>query len=906
MHVSPDVTPHALGPGTQIGPYRIEARLGEGGAGVVYRAFDTKLQRPVAIKFLFEDVADAEARRRFQREAQMASSLNHPHILTVYDVGEHEGRQYLVTEFVDGGTLRDWSHEGKRPTRQIVELLVGVADGLAEAHAAGILHRDIKPDNVLITKSGYAKLADFGLAKLEAADPEAKTVTLPATRPGLVVGTISYMSPEQAGGRAVDPRSDVFSFGVMLYELVVGRRPFTGATDLETLQTVIHGNPDPMPGDVPIDLRLIIEKALEKDPAERYQTMREFAVDLRRAARRKTSEIIVSEAASKGQRAAPLSRWVSRAAIACLAFVAVAAGWNWWAAATDRSPGPEVTRFEIRLAADQTFRGLGRSVVAVSPDGHSIVFNTTSGLYLRTLSDLQPRLLTDENVRVPVFSPDGQAVLYWSSDLLLKKIAVTGGQPVTVAAAGNPYGASWESDGTILHAQDDGIWRVPENGGTPIRIVEAASGEHMHGPQLLPGGTAILYSVTSTEGAMLWDQAQVVVHSLTSNMRTTLLTGGSDARYLPPGRLVYAVGSALFGVGLDLNALRVIGQPVPLINGVQRSLAPETDSAAAHYSISATGMLVYLPASVNPASSKELTVVSRRGIVQRVPAEVRNYRRPRASPDGTLIAVEVRDEKDVSGQIWVVARESGLGRQLTFEGSNNRFPVWTPDGRAILYLSSGTEVNGIYRRATDGSGSAEPVLLGDDIGVPIDVRAPGILTFLKTTGEGDIWSLRLGEGNVAQAILATSAKEDAVAISPDGRWLAYVSNESGPEEVYVRPYSPATGGQRRIGVVGAAPAWSPDGRELFFLTTPFGRMTAVAVDATSTFTWGRPQDVFEYGGVFQNRGSAPTRPYDVARDGSFITVRPVAELTHDGAPEAGRVIVVQNWQQELERLVPAE
>jgi eukaryotic-like serine/threonine-protein kinase len=280
----------ALVPGAQIGAYRIEAPLGEGGMGTVYRALDTKLNRPVAIKVLSDHLADAPARRRFQREAQMASSLNHPHLVTVYDVGEFEGRQYLVTEFVDGGTLKDWANAEKRTWRQIVELLTGVADGLAAAHAAGILHRDIKPANILVAKNGYAKLADFGLAKLteNAArrDTDAiRTLDEGHTRPGIVVGTVAYMSPEQASGNRLDARSDIFSFGVVLYELLAGKRPFAGATELEVLKTLIHGQPEPLSPEIPQPMRGVVEKALEKDPGERYQSMREMVVDLRRVAR---------------------------------------------------------------------------------------------------------------------------------------------------------------------------------------------------------------------------------------------------------------------------------------------------------------------------------------------------------------------------------------------------------------------------------------------------------------------------------------------------------------------------------------------------------------------------------------------------------------------------------------------
>jgi len=327
-----DSTQGPLAPGTLIGPYRIESQLGEGGMGTVYRALDTKLNRPVAIKVLSDHLSDAAARRRFQREAQMASSLNHPHILTVHDVGEYQGRQYLVTEFVDGGTLRDWAKAEKRTWRQIVELLTGVADGLAAAHGAGILHRDIKPANVLVAKNGYAKLADFGLAKLaETGDGPTRTLAEEHTRPGTVIGTIAYMSPEQASGKTLDARSDVFSFGVVLYELLAGRRPFAGATELEVLQTIIHGAPQPLGEEIPPALRTLVEKALEKDPADRYQSMREMVVDLRRLTRERV-ETTQPSVASAPRSVFPW-KWAAKAVLLLLV---AGAAWRFWPGAGAR------------------------------------------------------------------------------------------------------------------------------------------------------------------------------------------------------------------------------------------------------------------------------------------------------------------------------------------------------------------------------------------------------------------------------------------------------------------------------------------------------------------------------------------------------------------------------------------
>jgi Tol biopolymer transport system component/predicted Ser/Thr protein kinase len=434
----------AIRAGTQFGPYRIEHVLGEGGMGVVYRALDTKLNRPVAVKLLSDDLADAAARRRFQREAQMASSLNHPHILTVHDAGDFDGRQYLVTEFIDGGTLKDWMVAQKRSWRQSVELMVGVADALAAAHAAGILHRDIKPANILVGRNGYAKLADFGLAKLdERSAPDALTRSIASqdnTRPGIVLGTVAYMSPEQASGRPVDARSDIFSFGVMLYELLAGRRPFEGATDLETLQTIIHRPPQPLNTEVPAVLRMIVEKALEKDPAERFQTMRDLVVDLRRLSRQSVEAVppVMAET-GRGR------KWTMLAAVTLLVLsivVAVVLLPLRERAAPARLDYTQITNFTDSVVSP-----------ALSPDGRILSFIRSDDdfwgfgeVYAKLLPDGEPVQLSRDGHRKSgpaVFSPDGTRIAYtiaegqwdtWTVPLL-------GGQPTRMLT--NAQGLTW-------------------------------------------------------------------------------------------------------------------------------------------------------------------------------------------------------------------------------------------------------------------------------------------------------------------------------------------------------------------------------------------------------------------------------------------------------------------------------
>ena len=447
-----------LTPGALIGSYRIESRLGEGGMGTVYLAHDSKLSRPVAIKFLSDDLADANARRRFQREAQMASSLNHPHLVTVYDVGEFGGRQYIVTEFVDGGTLKDWAATERRSPRQIAELLTGVADGLATAHATGILHRDIKPANILVAQNGYAKLADFGLAKLEelrTPSEVTRTLTEGLTRPGIIVGTIAYMSPEQATGRPGDARSDIFSFGIVLYELLAGKRPFPGSTELEVLQAIVHKAPPPLGEEIPAALRAVVEKALEKDPADRYQSMREMVVDLRRLARQSveitTRDLTVSAPAPPPKRA-----YLVLTGVIALALLLMAGAVKYFYSATSPLTSPsefaQLTNFTDSAVAP-----------ALSPDGRMVAFIRGGSWFLTAGQIYVKSLPNGESVRLtnlprskygPVFTPDGSRVAFtWlhSGSWDTWTVPTSGGEPTQLLP--NASGLTWMGDGRVLYSE---------------------------------------------------------------------------------------------------------------------------------------------------------------------------------------------------------------------------------------------------------------------------------------------------------------------------------------------------------------------------------------------------------------------------------------------------------------------
>jgi serine/threonine protein kinase len=476
--------------GTQWGPYRIEVLLGKGGMGAVYRATDTRLNRLVAVKFLSDDLADSSARRRFQREAQMASALNHPHILTVHDVGEFEGRQYLITEFVDGGTLRDWLRTERRPWRAVVELLVGVADGLATAHAANILHRDIKPENILIARNGYAKLADFGLAKLEEripADAATRSIGESITRAGAVIGTVAYMSPEQASGRTVDARSDIFSFGVLLYEALATRRPFEAKTDLELLHVVIHGEPPPLDAAIPEGLRIAVETALDKEPAERYQSMKEFVVDLRRLLRERDSTPAPAHSTAAPFVKKRLGRMIAGAVIGTALIVGLSYRWLdradfFWRNPLDGAHFQKVTDWEgTELDASISHDGKFVAFLADRAGTYDTwVTQVGSGQFRNVTEGRFPSLL-HEATRTTGFSADGRDV--WLRTTPTISLAPLMGGPVRVFL-GRALNPVWSPDGSRLAfhyaTAGDPIMIADPDGRNEKQILVSAAGEHNH------------------------------------------------------------------------------------------------------------------------------------------------------------------------------------------------------------------------------------------------------------------------------------------------------------------------------------------------------------------------------------------------------------------------------------------
>ena len=745
----------ALAAGTRLGPYEIAAQIGAGGMGEVYRATDTKLKRDVAVKVLPSHVAaDPERLARFQREAEVLASLNHPNIAAIHGLEDAEGIKALVMELVEGPTLADRIAQGAIPVDEALPIAKQIAEALEAAHEQGIIHRDLKPANVKLRPDGVVKVLDFGLAKaLEptgAMSPgmsQAPTITTPAmTQAGMILGTAAYMSPEQAKGKVIDKRSDVWAFGAVLYEMLSGKRAFAGEDITETLADVMRVEPDwtLLSSELSASLATYLKRSLHKDPHQRIPDIAAMRLALEGA-----FETAVSQAAESGAVARPV--W--RQALPVAAMTAVVAvlvtglvAWSLWPSAESSL----VTRFDYVLPDGHIFRNNGRPVMAFSPDGRHFVYNTTEGLYLRAMGDLEARLIpgTEANSASPFISPNGQSVgFYDPTSNQLKRIGLTGGAPVVIAEVPvSIFGASWAPDETILFGQPEGILRVSANGGTPELVIPAEEGEQMDSPHLLPDGESVLFSVTTGNGATRWDQAQVVVQSLATGERTVVLPGGSDARYVPTGHLVYALEGGLFAVAFDADRLEVQGGPVSVIEGVRRALGTAVSTGAANYGVSDLGTLVYVDGD-NAGPVRSLVWVDRAGREEPVSGPPGFLRAARLSPDGTRIGLAVRGE-DGDEDIWIWDLALGAYTRLTLDPGRDTHPVWTPDSQRLVFASSRDGGRNIYWQVADGTEEAQRLTESSGNRFPLAISPDATRVVFEESS--DLLVLRLDEGETSR------------------------------------------------------------------------------------------------------------------------------------------------------------
>jgi len=905
----------ALSAGTRLGVYEIVAALGAGGMGEVYRATDTKLGRQVAVKVLPEALAaDPERVARFEREARALAALNHQHIAALYGFDRADAHHFLVMELVEGETLADRVARGPIAPADAIPIAVHIAEALEAAHEKGIVHRDLKPANVKITPDERVKVLDFGLAK--AMEPsglasgsgpgvtQSPTLSLMATQAGLILGTAAYMSPEQAKGLPADQRSDIFSFGVVLYEMLTGRQPFRGETAAEVLASVMIREADvaTLPGTVHPRLHDLIKRCLQKNPKQRWQHIGDVRSELETIA----ASPHVTVAAPHAAVPRPLWKRSIAPIVSALVVGALAAAAAWM---LKPSPRAMVARFPIVLPENQQFTNTGRQVVAISPDGTNIVYVANQRLYLRPTSDLEARPIpgteTHSGVLHPAFAPDGQSIAFWAqADSTIKRIALSGGAPVTVCQVAAPYGLTWDAGGILFGQSGRGIMRVAANGGKPELVIATKDDEQAHGPQMLPDGRTVLFTLAVGTTPDRWDKAHIVVQSLKTGERKTLVEGGSDARYLPTGHIVYALSGVLFAIPFDAGRLQVSGGPVPVIEGVRRSGGATTGTS--HFSVSTNGSIVYVPGPATTSTTQvDIAMFDRKnGAVEPLKLPPAAYETPRVSPDGRQIAFGTNDGKEAIVWIYDLAGTTSM-RRLTF-GGRNRFPIWSADGQHVAFQSDRDGDLAIFWQRADGTGTAERLTRAEQgtAHTPDSWARSGDRFFYDVT-KGNVvslWAFSMSGRKAERFDAVESSVLTGAVLSPDGRWIAYASRESGRSAVvYVQPF-PATGAKYQISPNaedGHHPVWSPDGAELFFVPGP-GRFSVSTVTTKPSFVFSTPAAAPRQ---FLINSPAVVRTYDLVPDGKrFVgTIDAAASAVTAGTQQ---IQVVLGWFEELKQRAP--
>jgi serine/threonine-protein kinase len=887
--------------GDRVGTYEVLTELGAGGMGKVYRARDTTLHRDVALKILPEPFAlDADRLARFKREAHVLASLNHPNIAAIYGFVESHGVQALVLELVEGPTLADRIAQGPIPLDETLPIARQIADAVEAAHEQGIVHRDLKPANVKLRWDGTVKVLDFGLAKALDSAPvaidasQSPAVTNPATMTGVgvLMGTAAYMAPEQARGRSVDKRADIWAFGCMLYEMLTAKRAFAGDDLTDTLALIITKEPDwtALPPETPVAIRRLLRRCLQKE--------RRGRLDSAVAARLEIDDALTAPAADTSPVVPPVRRrerlaWTT-AAVAIVAVIGISI-------VLFVRAGPEpvlVSRSTVRLPPGQRLARLGQTAIAFSPDGRRLVYAASAGgrqeLYMREMDSFAGTPIPGtEDAAYPFFSPDGREVGFFTGGWL-RKVSTSGGPSVPLARVTERRGASWGSDGNIIFASGSvsGLSVVSADGGSvqTLTKLDHQKAERGHRfPHHLPGGRGVLFTVGTGDS---WDNARIEVLKFGTAERKILIEGGSDARYVSTGHLVFLRAGTLMAVPFDLERLEVTGSPVAIVEGV---LGSSVNSGAAQVTFTDAGSLAYVSGNAR-AFENTVVWVDRKGIEQPLPnLPPHLYEHPRLSPDGqrAVLTIDEGNKRDV----WTYEMRRGILTKLTLDGASG-LPFWTPDGKKVTYRSTKAGPSHLFWKTADGLGAKEEQLTSGE-----NAQHPGawsldgeMLAFTDVDpGTGwDIWTLSLHNGRKAEPFLRTSVNEANPAFSPDGQWIAYESNESGRDEVYVTDF-PGRSKKERVSTDGGAMAvWSRDGKELFYRSGD--KMMAVAITIQPTFHASKPEFLFEKYHV----PYAPLRNYDVSSDGQhFLMLKEgeqFAATTH--------IDVVLNWHEELKRRVP--
>ncbi len=930
---SPTLTRTLESPGPVVAPgavlagrYDILELIGAGGMGEVYRAVDKSLDRHVAVKVLpAAFIEDEERLARFEREAKLLAALNHPHVAAIHGLDRSDDRRFLVLELVEGETLRGRLERGPLPVEDAVTICRQVAEGLEAAHARGIVHRDLKPGNIMLTRDDRAKILDFGLAKAAAAETtgidieNSPTITGRVTKPGVILGTAAYMSPEQARGRTVDKRTDIWAFGCVLYECLTGEQAFRGETVSDTLAHILKGEPDwgRLPAGAPPHIRSLLGRCLEKDPKERLHDIADARIELRMAPR--LPDDALPAAATRGRRPAALAV-VGAAALIIGALIGPLVRRSLVPKARPGS-GP-VVRSSIGIPSGHSLGGgslhktlsgrPSRTEMAVSADGRLLVYSASKegpgprsapSLYLRKLDEFEARPIKGtEGGLCPFLSPRGDWVGFWA-DGKLKKIPSEGGIATDLCDVPRPFGFSWGDDDRIVFCRDrgTGLMRVPASGGIPevLTVPDRSREEYAHYlPHALPGARGVLFTIKRHP----WDpEPRMAVLDIGSGQWQVLLENAADGRYAATGHLVFLRQGTLMAVPFDADRMTITGQAVPVVAGVEQTLNTTesyNDTGAGQFDLSASGSLIYVSGGIEPDAKNSLVWVDEKGRAEPIVAFKAPFFSTRLSPDGRRIAYTLLGMGGHSVLIHDLDR--GMATRLTTEGMA-AWALWTPDGERLVFDWLETGVPNLYWQAADGGSPKERLTESEFFHWPGSLSPDGsTLAFVEEREETgpDIHFLDLRDRRTTP-FLNSRFYEGYPQFSPDGRWIAYVTDESGQREVYVQALSGRQGKWRISHEGGRWPLWAPDGRRLYYRSDRSGdQVWAVDVGAGPDFSAGRPRLLFSPEGY--SRGS-PVGTWGISRDGRrFLMVK----LEDRPVQPVAEIILVQNWLEELRRLAP--
>jgi eukaryotic-like serine/threonine-protein kinase len=874
--------------GTKLGPYEIQSPLGAGGMGEVYRARDTRLGRDVAIKVLSSHLcSDPDLKARFDREAKAISALSHPHICHLYDIGSQDGTDYLVMELLEGETLADRLKEGPLPLKQALQYGIEIAEALEKAHSNGIVHRDLKPGNVMLTRSG-AKLLDFGLAKpapsaATAASGCMATMSKPLTVEGTIVGTFQYMAPEQVQGHDADARSDLFALGAVLYEMMTGKRAFAGKSQISVMSAILEKEPEPVSSAQPLAPRAldhVIQRALAKDPNDRWQTARDLIQELKWSA--ESTEFAsgsVTTAAPK-RRSREAFAWMLSGALV----VVLLAGAVWW-----RNSKPSVETMYFPAPLPFPVRDM-----AVAPNGHTIAVvgyqesARKNVLWIYELGSHGARSLAGtEGASYPFWSPDGRSLAFFA-DAQMKKVEVSGGPVQTVCDAPSGRGGTWNKAGVIVFAPivTAGLYRVPASGGTPTQISDIAKSSGQSGlrwPVFLPDGKHFLYLAANFTGRKGGNV--IYVGSLDSNEKHFVVESTANAAYAAPGYLLFYRDKTLLAQPFDLKRFALTGEATVMLPDVQ--FLPQVKRAV--FAVSDQGLL--LAQSGSEAALSQLMWFDRKGNAVGTVAKPEVYGDVFLSPNGRSVATDKTDMGSMNIDVWTYELQSASVKRLTFDPGIDSVPVWSPDATRLVFSSNRQTYFGLYLKNSDGATDEKSIVQSEVGNFPSDWSRDG--KYILYCRGPDLWFVTYPELQSSLFLKAPSVSRNGQ-FSPDGKWVAYASNETGKWEIYVTSFPDARGKWQISSSGGEQPRWRGDGKELFYLSSD-GKMMAAPVTTGTHFDAGAPVVLFQ---------STPRQPvmvydlfvYDVSRDGQRFLINTQVKQA-DSAPMS----VILNWPAKLDK-----